>query len=83
MEESATPQISVYPNPSATGVYQLTCEGNSGNPPVVTDVTGRVVDAVCTFTGNGWTIDLSAQAPGTYYLSLATESGIASEVVLR
>lgn len=66
--------VSVYPNPSATGVFWLA--GGGGAEAVVTDALGRVVRRQVVATGNGPApLDLSAAPPGVYLLRLRRPDG--------
>jgi hypothetical protein len=70
-------KINVYPNPSANGVYYLTCEDNaSAEIPVVYDMSGRIIDATITRTATGWMIDIAQTSKGTYLAQIHTANGV-------
>ncbi len=66
--------VSVYPNPSATGVFTLA--GAGGAEAVVTDALGRVVRRQSVAAGTGPApLDLSGAPPGVYLLRLRWGDG--------
>lgn len=79
----ASAHVHVYPNPSSNGVYNVSAENKSDTPPVVVDVAGRVVSATYTATANGWIVDLSNAASGSYILCVTTAEGISRTTLLR
>lgn len=77
ISEHTQPGVSVFPNPSADGVFFVNQHANTiETMPIVYDMAGRIVDAVCTQTVNGWTIDISHSAPGAYVARISTTAGV-------
>ncbi len=70
----------VYPNPSASGKFQIKYEGKISNIEA-RDLSGRVIQL--NFEDTGKMIDASALAPGKYILMITTEqSVVVKEIVL-
>lgn len=72
--------VSVYPNPSATGLFTLAASAEAAllaAPLTVHDALGRVVlqQAAAPANASTRTIDLRPQAPGLYSLRLDTSRG--------
>lgn len=74
-----TRSLSVYPNPSASGVFALQVDEPAlrAAPYSVLDITGRVVRTAAAAAPSGAprTIDLRGQAAGLYTLRLDTSDG--------
>jgi len=75
----AARDLSVYPNPSTSGVFELHTDEPAlrAAPYAVLDLTGRVVRTAtaATPTSTPRTIDLRGQAAGLYTLRLTTPNG--------
>lgn len=76
----AAPGLTAYPNPSATGVFQLQLSATPGpgSQLRVLDVVGREVarhQLPCSPAGLQTSVDLSREAVGAYVLELRTGAG--------
>lgn len=77
--------LNVYPNPSASGVFQLALDGaiQAGTQLRVTDVLGRTVYSrelnATSVNAKSVSLDLSNEKAGVYLLSLRSASGVASQ----
>ncbi len=73
--ENVLPEMRIFPNPG-NGLFNLFVSGNtSKTKPVVTDMLGREVAAPMTQTAEGWQIDMTGKAAGTYAVSLTVPGG--------
>jgi hypothetical protein len=67
INEYSSAGVTVYPNPSANGIFTITMNTDDQlTPPVVFDAGGKAINAPVTRTGTSWQVDLSACAPGFY-----------------
>lgn len=83
ISEHTSTHVNVYPNPSSNGIYNVNVDQHSGTPPVVIDITGRVVNATCTATASGWIVDLSNAASGSYTLCVPAADGMQRTTLIR
>ncbi len=74
VSENKTKEISVFPNPSSNGVFNLDL-GNVTSKTVVTisDIIGNVVLTKETNSANKQSIDLSNQANGCYFITIKND----------
>ncbi len=73
--ENVLPEMRLFPNPGS-GVFNLFVSGNtSKTKPVVTDMLGREITVPVTQTAEGWQIDMTGEATGTYTVSLLSAAG--------
>ncbi len=73
--------FNVYPNPG-TGLYFVDRSATQDAVLNIFDLTGRMVDALIRRTENGWAVDLSSQASGTYLFVVRSESEIERKRVM-
>lgn len=77
--------LNVYPNPSASGVFQLALDATiqAGTQLTVTDVLGRAVYSrelnATSVNAKSVSLDLSNEKAGVYLLSLRSDKGVASQ----
>lgn len=71
--------ISIYPNPS-TGLYNVKTDGHFTNY-TITDISGRIVAENNSGTNN-FTIDLSNNAPGMYFISLKNSANVITRTLV-
>lgn len=83
ISEHTSTHVNVYPNPSPNGIYNVNVDQHSGTPPVVIDITGRVVNATYTATASGWIVDLSGAATGSYTLCVPAADGMHRTTLIR
>lgn len=74
--------LNIYPNPSATGIYNLTQENLTEGKLWITDMSGKVIFTT-TVTETKMTIDLSTQARGTYQLFIQKGSQLAKGTLVK
>ena len=79
-EVSANGVINIYPNPSSSGLFNLTATLNNNSKAVltITDINGRIIEQrdISSMSNNFNTIiDLRNQSKGVYFLELRTASG--------
>lgn len=77
INEHNTNDIRVYPNPAANGVYYINSTVSTDEQtPVVYDMSGSIVNAICTRNASGWTIDISQNEKGVYFAQIPTVDGV-------
>lgn len=76
MTEQTSNSVTIFPNPSANGLFQVEGKNNVNAAPLVYDISGRLIHTIITPTVSGWIVDLSGCAPGVYSLAVPTDSGI-------
>jgi hypothetical protein len=73
--ENQLPEMRLFPNPGS-GLFNLYVSGNTAKTkPVVTDMLGREIAVPVTQTADGWQIDMTGEAAGTYTVSLTSPAG--------
>lgn len=71
--EPATPGVELYPNPAETDITLKVHE--AGASVLVTNVLGQPVMSIQHMASGGVNMNVSALAPGTYFVSVTTVSG--------
>lgn len=82
--EYNSPEVIVYPNPSADGIYYVSIEAEMWNAQIeVYDMSGRIVPAVSTKNTSGWMVDLSQCEAGIYTARFQNEEGTKYATLIR
>jgi hypothetical protein len=75
VNEINSTSFSIYPNPG-NGIFNIAMtENNSVGQPIITDVSGRIVNAAITKANSGWQIDMRENATGIYFVRINTANG--------
>jgi hypothetical protein len=85
-ETRSNEALAIQPNPARDKVeVRMPGEMEVNAFPVITDPTGRVIGDVriTQSAGNGWTLDLSGLAPGTYLLRVQDGAKVLTGRVVR
>ena len=70
---------SVYPNPSTTGIYTITTEGNTIIKAFSID--GRLIKTQT--MSDETTLDLSTAPQGVYFLQITTDKGVVTKKIVK
>lgn len=79
IEEVASANITVYPNPVADN---LNVSNAAGGIVTITDANGKVINTVQAVSNNE-AVDVSALAPGIYLVSVQTENGTVTKKIIK
>lgn len=74
-------KVKVYPNPSSTGLYTVSLTERSNVE--VCDINGKIVFKRSNIDEGNYSLDLSSQSKGVYYLRIRTEKGVQVVKVVR
>jgi PKD repeat protein len=79
-EPSLNAAVSIFPNPSADAVFNLTIDGLNNNEAVftITDVQGKKIEQRSATVGAAYkcSFDLSKESKGVYFLEIRTQEGV-------
>ncbi len=82
LNELSLVDITVYPNPSADGIFNFEVVNGSLTQVKIMDVSGRVINTFSTTTNLG-SVDLSSKAKGTYYIEFTSHSTSSTVRVIK
>ncbi len=82
IDELNTSNISIYPNPSATGIFTWSNDSFSSMKITIMDMMGRILTTYSSDTTEG-IIDLSNTANGTYFVLFENQNGFSKARLIK